>query len=70
MAQEPQKDSPLWFLYIYGGFALVALLVYLGKTGKAPATFTLALAMLLSVAWMGLFIYHFFKKRPKKTPQK
>ena len=63
-----KKDSPIWFLYIYGGFAVIGTLIYLGKTGKLLPGLTLLLAMLLSIGWLCLITYHFFKKRPKKQP--
>ncbi|MGH7739134.1 MAG: hypothetical protein ACREL1_03205 [bacterium] len=62
-----KRDSAIWFFYIYGGFVLVAFLVYLGKSGKLPEKLSLILAMIFSIAWLCLVIYHFFKKRPKKT---
>jgi hypothetical protein len=64
-----KKDSPIWFLYIYGGFAIVGTLIYLGQSGRMPGGFSLLLAMIVSIAWLCVVIYHFFKKRPKKeTP--
>ncbi len=60
------KDSPIWFLYIYGGFAVIGTLIYLGKTGKVLPGLTLLLAMVFSIGWLCLLFYHFFKKRPKK----
>jgi hypothetical protein len=66
---DNQKDSPIWFLYIYGGFAVIGSLIYLGKTGKILPGLTLLLAMLLSIGWLCLLFYHFFKKRPKKPHQ-
>jgi hypothetical protein len=67
-APNDKKDSPIWFLYIYGGFAVVGILIYLGKSGKMPGGFSLLLAMIVSIAWLCVVIYHFFKKRPKKEP--
>lgn len=67
MDPTDKKDSPIWFLYIYGGFVFVAFLVYLGKSGKLPEALSLIMAMIFSIAWLCLVFYHFFKKRPKKT---
>ena len=65
MKPANQQDSPIWFLYIYGGFAVVGSLIYFGQKGAIPGG--LYPAMVVSVVWICLFIYHFFKKRPKKT---
>lgn len=62
---DDKKDSPIWFLYIYGGFAVVGSLIYFGQKGTIPGG--LYPAMVISMAWLLLVIYHFFKKRPKKT---
>ena len=63
---ENKKDSPLWFLYIYGGFGTVIGLFYLGEHGKVPGGPYPSVA--LSIFWLIMVSLHFFKKRPKKQP--